>query len=160
MSLARWDPFLELKSLESQINRLFRRPFPWAARPDEALATPEFAPPADIYEDENKIAFKMEVPGIDPKDLDVRIEGNTLTVTGERKFKTEEKKENFRRIEGSYGWFCRSFALPPSADSNNIHANFNNGVLEINVPKRAEARGKQIRIEQRAGTTEKQPKAA
>jgi HSP20 family protein len=146
MSLARWDPFRELRAIENRINRPFRRPLDWWAAPEEGLTTAEFAPPVDVYEDENKLAFKMEVPGIDPKDLDIRVDGQTLTITGERKLETEEKKENFRRMEREYGCFCRSFTLPGPADMDEINANFENGMLEIDVPKRAEARGRQIKL--------------
>lgn len=162
MSLARWDPFSQLATLEREINRLFRRQFAGtSSRPEqEALITGQFAPPVDIYEDEKKLTFKMEVPGIDPKDLEARVEGNTLTVNGERKFEKEEKKENFRRVERGYGSFSRSFTLPPSADPDSVKAEFNNGILQIDVAKRAEAQGKQIRITERAGASEQKKKAA
>ena len=107
MSIARWDPFFELKSLENRMGRLLDR----SARPGEGAITSafEFAPPADIYEDENKITVKMEVPGIRQEDLDIRINGNTLSVRGERKLEKDEKRENFRHVERQYGSFSRSF---------------------------------------------------
>jgi len=144
MSIARWDPFLELKTLDDRLNRwLGRSP---ASREGTSADVFQFAPPADVYEDENKIALKMEVPGVNQQDLDIRIDGNTLSVSGERKFEKDEKKENFRRVERQYGSFSRLFELPSSADRENITANFKDGVLQIEVPKRAEARGKQIQI--------------
>lgn len=160
MSLARWDPFPELRTLEREMNRLFRHQLAAAALPEEALTSAQFAPPVDIYEDENRLTFKMEVPGIDPKDLDIRVDGNMLTVSGERKFESEEKKENFRRVERAYGSFSRSFTLPPSADVDSVKANFEDGVLQIDVPKRPEARGKQIKVSERTGGSEQKPKAA
>ncbi len=163
MSIARWDPFLELKSLEDRMSRWLSR----STRPAEGslMSAFEVAPPADVYEDENRITLKMEVPGIKQEDLDIRIDGNTLSVSGERKFEKDEKRENFRRVERQYGSFSRSFELPSSADRDNITANFKDGVLEIEVPKRAEARGKQIPIgggetKALAGTAKEKPKAA
>lgn len=158
MSLARWDPFLEFRTLENQMNRLFRRQL--ADRPEEALTSAEFSPAVDVYEDDNKLTLKVEVPGIDANDLDIRVDGNMLTISGERKFEREEKKENFRRVERAYGSFSRSFTLPSSADTDNVKASFENGVLQIEVPKRAEARGKQIKIGEATRGLQQKPKAA
>src|SRR6202165_738877 len=107
--LTRWEPFREFSTLQdrmNRMNRLFRESFS-PEGPEEALTTTSFAPPVDIYEDEHTISLKMEVPGIDEKDIDVRIEGNTLSVHGERKFEKDEKEENYRRIERQYGSFTR-----------------------------------------------------
>ncbi len=161
MSLARWDPFLQLTDLEKEMNRLMRRQFSGQEPGGNALATAGFAPPVDIYEDENKVTLKMEAPGIDSNDIEIRVDGNTLTVSGERRLEKEEKKENFRRVERSYGSFIRSFTLPYSADTNKIEANFNNGVLQIDVPKRSESRGRQIKIgENASGSEQGQQKSA
>lgn len=119
MSLARWDPFREFQNLENEMNRLFRHRLSGAPRSEEALTTSQFAPPVDVYEDDSKLSIKMDVPGVDSKDLDIRVDGNLLTVSGERKFEAEEKKENFRRVEREYGSFSRSFTLPASADTDN-----------------------------------------
>jgi len=100
----------------------------------------------DIYEDEHNIALKLEVPGIDEKDIDVRIEGNTLTVHGERKIEKEEKEENFRRIERQYGSFTRSFNLPSSVEPGQVTADYNKGVLKIKLAKKAEAKPKQVKV--------------
>ena len=100
----------------------------------------------DIYEDEHNITLKMEVPGIDEKDIDVRIENNTLTVHGERKFEKEEKEENFRRVERQYGSFTRSFTLPSSVDLGQVSAHYDRGMLKISLAKKAEAKPKQIKI--------------
>src|SRR6201984_2465963 len=118
-ALTRWDPFREFSTMQDRLNRmnrLFRESYS-PEGPEEALTTTSFAPPVDIYEDEHNITLKIEVPGIDEKDIDVRIESNTLTVHGERKIEKEEKEENFRRIERQYGSFTRSFALPSSLDT-------------------------------------------
>src|SRR5215471_20705905 len=107
--LTRWDPFREFTTLQDRMNRLFRGSY---GEGQEALTTSSFAPPVDVYEDEHNITLKIEVPGIDEKDINVRLENNTLTVHGERKFEKEEKEENFRRVERRYGSFTRSFTLP------------------------------------------------
>jgi HSP20 family protein len=117
------------------------------------LTTTAFAPPVDIYEDEHNITLKIEVPGIDEKDIDVRIENNTLTVHGERKFGKEEKEENFCRVERQYGGFTRSFTLPSSADPGQVSADYDKGVLKINLAKKAEAKPKQIKVNVRGEKT-------
>ena len=146
MSLARWDPLREFQHLEKEMNRHFRQQLPGASRSEEALTASQFAPPVDVYEDDSKLSIKMDVPGIEAKDLNIHIDGNLLTITGERKFESEEKKENFRRVEREYGSFSRSFTLPASADADNISANFENGTLRIDIAKRADSRTKQIKI--------------
>jgi HSP20 family protein len=146
--LTRWQPFRELSTMQDRMNRmdrLFRESYS-PEGPEEALTTTNFAPPVDIYEDEHNIALKLEVPGIDENDIDVRIEGNTLTVHGERKIEKEEKEENFRRIERQYGSFTRSFTLPSSVDPGQVNANYDKGVLKINLAKKAEAKPKQIKV--------------
>jgi len=146
--LTRWEPFREFSTMQDRINRmnrLFRESYNTEG-PEEALTTTSFAPPVDIYEDEHTITLKMEVPGIDEKDIDVRIENNTLTVHGERKFEKEEKEENFRRVERQYGSFTRSFTLPSSIDTGQVSAHYDRGVLKINLAKKAEAKPKQIKV--------------
>jgi HSP20 family protein len=143
--LTRWEPFREFSPIQERMNRLFRESYS-PEGPEEALTTTSVAPPVDIYEDEHKITLKIEVPGIDEKDIDVRIEGNTLTVHGERKLEKEEKKENFRRVERQYGSFTRSFTLPGSVDPGQVIADYDKGMLKINLPKKAEAKPKQIKV--------------
>ena len=143
--LTRWEPFRELTTLQDRMNRLFRDSFS-ADVQDESLATSAFAPPVDVYEDEHNVTLKIEVPGIDEKDIDVRIENNTLTVHGERKFEKEEKEENFRRVERQYGSFTRSFTLPSTVDPDKVSASYDKGILKISLAKKAEAKPKQIKI--------------
>ncbi len=142
--ISRWDPFRELNTLQREMNRLFQD----YSRSGEGseLTTTSFVPPVDIYEDEHSITVKMEVPGIEQKDLDIRVENNTLVVRGERKFEKDEKEENFHRIERRYGSFMRSFSLPQTVDSENINADYDNGVLKIKMAKREEAKPKQIKV--------------
>src|SRR5436189_4920725 len=131
--LTRWDPFREFSTMQdrmNRMNRLFRESYS-PEGPEEALTTTSFAPPVDIYEDEHKITLTIEVPGIDEKDIDVRIENNTLTVHGERKYEKEEKEENYRRVERQYGSFTRTFTLPSTVDPEKVEANYDKGVLKI-----------------------------
>src|SRR5437660_12438933 len=143
--LTRWEPFREFATLQDRINRVFRDSYSGAGQ-DESLTTSSFAPAVDVYEDEHKVTLKIEVPGIDEKDIDVRVENNTLTVHGERKIEKEEKEENFRRVERQYGSFTRSFTLPSSVDSGQVSAHYDNGVLKIKLAKKAEAKPKQIKV--------------
>ena len=141
--LTRWDPFRDFTVLQDRMNRLFQD---FTPRGEQDLTAGNFVPPVDIYEDEQGISVKAELPGVDPKDVDVRVENNTLTIKGERKFEKEEKEENFHRMERRYGSFVRSFTLPNSVDTDNVKADFENGVLTIHLLKRAEAKPKQIKV--------------
>jgi len=142
--LARCEPFREFTTLQERMNRLFRDSF--GEGREEALTPSTFAPAVDVYEDEHNITLKIEVPGIDEKDIDVRIENHTLTVHGERKFEKEEKEENYRRVERQYGSFTRSFTLPNTVDPEKVSANYDKGVLKIKLAKKAEAKPKQIKV--------------
>ena len=141
--ITRWDPFREFVTLQDRINRLFLR---GPEGQDESLTSTAFAPPVDVYEDEHNVTLKIEVPGIDEKDIDVRIENNTLTVHGERKFEKEEKEENYRRVERQYGSFTRTFTLPNTVNHDNVQADYDKGVLKIKLAKKAEAKPKQIKV--------------
>jgi HSP20 family protein len=146
--LTRWEPFSEFSNMQDRTNRMnrFFRELYSAEGPEEALTATSFAPPADVYEDEHTITLKLEVPGVDEKDFDVRIENNILTVHGERKIEKEEKEENFLRIERQYGSFTRSFTLPSSVDSGQVSAHYDKGLLKISLAKKAEAKPKQIKV--------------
>jgi len=143
--LTRFEPFREFTTLQDWLNRLFRDTYAPEGRED-ALTTVGFAPPVDVYEDEHNVTLKIEIPGIDEKDIDVHIENNTLSVHGERKFEKEEKEENYRRVERQYGSFTRTFTLPNTVDANQVHANYDKGVLKISLAKKAEAKPKQIKV--------------
>lgn len=142
MAITRWDPFREVVALQNRMNSLFRD----LNEGEGPLTTAAFTPAADIYEDEKKITLKLEVPGIEEKDLDVRVENNTLTVKGERKFEKEEKEENFHRIERRYGSFYRSFTLPSTVDAEHVEASYNAGVLKVELKKKPEAQPRQIKV--------------
>ena len=150
--ITRWDPFREMTTLQDRMNRLFNDQFGAMTR-DESL-TGSFVPPVDVYEDENTIQVRLEVPGIDEKDIDIRMENNVLTVRGERKFEKDEKEENFHRVERRYGSFTRSFTLPSTVNSDDVQADYDKGVLTIRLAKRAEAKPKQIKVNLNSKTLE------
>ncbi|MDR3777017.1 MAG: Hsp20/alpha crystallin family protein [Terracidiphilus sp.] len=142
MAITRWDPFHEVVSLQNRVNSLFRN----LNEGESPMASASFVPPVDIYEDADKLTLKLEIPGMNEKDLDVRVEDNTLTVRGERKFESEEKEQNFHRIERSYGSFYRAFTLPSTVETDKVQANYNAGVLKLELKKKPEAQPKQIKI--------------
>ena len=135
----------DFSTLQDRMNRIFREAFSTEGS-DEALTTSNFAPPVDVYEDEHNITLKIEVPGIDEKDINVTIENNTLTVRGERRFEKDEKEENFHRVERMYGSFTRSFTLPNTVDPEQVSAHYEKGVLKIRLSKKAEAKPKLIKV--------------
>jgi HSP20 family protein len=142
MAITRFDPFRDVVTLQSRLNSLFRD----FNDGDGPLTAASFVPAVDIYEDPQKVVLKLEVPGIEEKDLDIRVENHTLTVKGERKFEKEEKEENFHRIERRYGSFYRAFTLPSTVDTENVAATYNAGVLKLELKKKAEAQPKQIKV--------------
>jgi len=135
--ITRIDPFRELANLFEN--------FAEGTGKDQLMAG-SFVPPVDIYEDEHNLVLKLEIPGVSEADLDIQVENNTLTVKGERKFEKEEKEENFHRVERRYGSFLRTFRLPNTVDTETVEANYEKGVLRINLAKKAEAKPKQIKV--------------
>ena len=136
-TITRIDPFRELASFFEN----------WAAPTGkEQLAAGTFVPPVDVYEDEQNLVLKLEVPGVNEEDLNVSLENDTLVIQGERKFEKEEKEENFHRIERRYGAFTRTFKLPNTLDSEKVEANYEKGILKITIGKKAEAKPKQIKV--------------
>jgi HSP20 family protein len=146
MAIVRWDPFREVVALQNRLNSLFQDYSRGQGNETEALSAASFAPPVDIYEDEHKLVLKLEVPGVKQEDLDIQVEGRTLTVRGERKFSSEEKEENFHRVEHRYGTFSRSFTLPNTVDADNVKATCDAGLLQIELAKKPEAKPRQIKI--------------
>jgi HSP20 family protein len=142
--LTRWNPYRDLSALQNRMSRLFEEQY--GAGREESLTAGAFVPAVDVYEDEHSIQLKLEVPGIDEKDLDIKVENNVLSVSGERKLEKEEKEENFHRVERRYGSFTRSFTLPNTVSTDGIQADYDHGVLKIRLAKRAEAKPKQIKV--------------
>ncbi len=143
MAITRWDPFRDVVALQNRLNSVFRD---FNEAGDGALTAASFVPAVDIYEDDKKVVLKLEVPGMEEKDLDVSVENNTLTVKGERKFEKNEKEENFHRIERRYGSFYRAFTLPSTVDTEHVAASYNAGVLKLELTKKPEAQPKQIKV--------------
>ena len=156
MVVTRWDPFRELATLQNRVNTLFQDY--GRGSNDELTTSGSFAPAVDVYEDEHKVTLKLEIPGVNQDDVDIRVENNTLTVRGERKFEKEEKEENFHRIERRYGSFFRSFTVPNTVNTENVKAGYDAGVLRVELEKRAEAKPKQIKVQVSSGAGSNAPK--
>ena len=143
MALTRWDPFQGISALQQEVNKLFENSV--HTRGDNSALT-TWAPAVDIHETENELVLKADLPDINEKDLDIRVENNTLTIRGERKFEQNVKEENYLRIERAYGAFSRSFGLPTTVNTEAIKASYKNGVLTVEMPKRAESKPKQVKV--------------
>ena len=133
--IQRWNPARDYARLQDEVSRLFD------TRSTETFG---WTPAVDVYEDTEGVTFKFDLPEVEGKDVDVRLEEGTLTIRGERKLEREDKREGYHRIERAYGTFARSFTLPPTLDAGKVTAEHKNGVLRIFVPKRAEAKPKCI----------------
>lgn len=146
MTITRWTPIHDVTVLQNRLSAILQEFAGHTAEPEGAASVSSFTPAVDIYEDAQKLIIKLEVPGIRENDLDIRLENQTLTVRGERKFEKEEKQENYHRIERRFGSFVRSFTLPSTVDTEKVQASYDSGVLSIEVTKRAEAQPKQIKV--------------
>src|ERR1700760_2687678 len=144
MAIARWDTYRDVLALQNRMNSIFQD-FSRNGE-NELVAAAGFVPPVDIYEDEHKLVLKLEIPGIRQEDLDVRMENSTLSVKGERSFQSEGKEENFHRVERRYGSFYRAFTVPSTIDPESIKADYDAGVLRIELHKRPETKPKQIKV--------------
>ena len=142
-TIARFEPFRGATTLQDQMNRLFNEVL---ERTGEESNLTAWAPSVDIYETEHELVVKADLPEIDTKDLDIRVENNILTIRGERKFEKKVNEENYLRVERSYGSFARSFTLANTVNSEAIKADYQNGVLTLSIPKREEAKPKQIKV--------------
>ncbi len=143
MAIIRYNPIREMMGLSDRLNRMFEEMSGFNA---DNQITGSWTPAVDVYESENAIEIKADLPGMTEKDIDVSVENNTLTIKGERQFENEEKRENYHRVERQYGSFYRSFQLPNTVDVSKINANFKNGILELALPKREETKPKKISI--------------
>jgi HSP20 family protein len=148
MAIVRWEPFRDLVAVQDRLNRIFDDTFrgnPRGTEEDWALGG-QWAPSVDIFEHEGNLVLRAELPGIEPKDVDVHVENNVLTLRGERKFESEVKREKYHRVERAYGTFSRSFTLPNVVDTEKIKAEYKDGVLQVTLPQREEAKPKQIQV--------------
>ena len=146
MAIIRWDTYRDVLALQNRMNSIFQDFSRGNSSGENELATDGFVPPVDIYEDENKLVLKIEIPGMRQEDLDVRMENHTLTVKGERTFQSEGKDENFHRVERRYGSFYRAFTVPNTIDPESIKADYDAGVLHLELQKRPETKPKQIKV--------------
>jgi HSP20 family protein len=137
MSVSHYDPLTNLRAFEDAFTRWFNEP--QSNRP--------WSPAVDIYETENELVLKADLPDVDQKDIDVRVENQTLTIAGERKFEKQESGKGFHRIERNYGNFVRSFAVPNTFNTEEINAQYQNGVLTVTLPKKEAAKPRQIKVE-------------
>ena len=146
MAIARFDPFHEMASLQDRVNRMFADAY--ARREDDVMNRGGWVPPVDIYQtDSHELVMKAELPDLDREDIQLRVENNTLTISGQKKMDGAVKEHQYHRIERSFGQFSRSFTLPPTVDTNSIGADYKNGVLTVRLPLRDEAKPKQIQVQ-------------
>src|SRR5262245_32586073 len=143
MAIVRWNPARELSNLEREMRRMFR--FTESGR-EEPGSMAVWAPAVDIYETDNEVVVRVEVPGMDQKDFDIRVDNNVLTIRGERKMDQRVQEENYHRIESIYGAFVRSFTLPTTVDPDNVKAEYRNGILQITLPKKEQSKPRQIKV--------------
>lgn len=146
MALVRSDPFRELFQLQDHLFKAFDSQYSNRRQPDEGLGS-AWQPPVDVYEDADGILLKVELPEVDPKEVEIQVEGNSLTLRGERKLENVDKREGYQRIERIYGAFSRSFTLPPMVDVEHVSAEGKDGVLRIFLPKRPETKPRQIKVQ-------------
>jgi HSP20 family protein len=146
MAITRWETYRDVVALQNRMNSIFQDFSRSNSGESELVTAAGFVPPVDIYEDEHKLVLKLEIPGIHQEDLDVRMENTTLSVRGERSFETEGKEENFHRVERRYGSFYRAFTVPNTIDPESIKAEYDAGVLRLELQKRPESKPKQIKV--------------
>ena len=146
MAIVRWDPFDALLGAQEDMNRMFRRD--WLRGPGGELAEAgAWSPAVDIYETEESLVVEAELPGVDPKDIDVSVDEGVLSLKGERKLEKVVKEENYHRVERAYGLFQRTVRLPSDVDADAIKANYDSGVLKVSVPKVEPRKPKSVPIE-------------
>ena len=144
MAIQKWDPLKELANLKTQMDRILESVL---GDEGEEMKRGSWVPPVDIYETPDEIVIQAEVPGVKQEDLSIKVEDDTLIISGEKKFDREVEKENYHRAERIYGAFQRSFILPKTVDKEKIKASLKNGVLTIRLPKKEEVKPKEISIE-------------
>jgi HSP20 family protein len=143
MALVRWDPIRELDSLQGDMNRLFDRFFD---RPGNGDAVRRWIPAMDLVDKDDHLELRADLPGMNEDDVDIEIKDGVLTISGERKAEQEETREGYRRVERAFGSFSRSVTLPEGVDPNDVKANFENGVLEVSIPKPKESAPTRVQI--------------
>ncbi len=145
MSIIRYDPFRDLRSLQDEVNRLFSTSFSRSFG-DEGIARGAWSPSVDIYENKDQIVLEAELPGMNREDFELTVENNVLTLRGERRFEKRDETDNYHRVERSYGTFTRSFTLPQTVTADGATADYESGVLRVTLSKRAEVKSRRIEI--------------
>ena len=145
MTVVRYDPFRDLRTLQEEVNRLFSTNLSRSFG-DEGIGRGAWAPSVDIYENKDQIVLEAELPGMKQEDFDLSIENNVITLRGERKFEKTDETDNYHRVERSYGSFTRSFTLPQTVSAEEARAEYSNGVLRVTLPKREEAKSRRIEV--------------
>jgi HSP20 family protein len=146
MAIVRWDPFREMSDMQDRMGRLLGE-FYGRRGADDVMRRGAWIPPVDIYEDGKKeLIIKAELPDMQRDDIQLTVDNNTLTISGEKKMDSELKDENCHRVERAYGTFTRSFSLPPTVDAGKVSADYKAGVLSIRLPLREEAKPRQIQV--------------
>ena len=146
MNIVRFDPFRDMAALQDRVNRIFADAY--RRDNDDLMTRGTWVPPVDIYETGNhELVLRAEIPDVPREDIALRVENNTLTISGPRTMDDEIKEEQYHRIERTYGTFSRSFTLPPTVDTGAIGAEYKNGVLTVRLPLREEAKPKQIQVQ-------------
>jgi HSP20 family protein len=148
MAVVKWDPFRDLVSIQDRMNRLFEQTLS-RSRGEEGVTATTWTPAVDIYETADTIVMKAELPGVAREDIQIQIDGNTLTLKGERRFARDVQEESYLRIERAYGSFHRSFALPATVQQENVRAVLKDGVLELMLPKAEDSKPKRISVDVR-----------
>lgn len=144
MTIVRWDPLRELVTMQDRLNRFFED----FRGEDDVMQRGDWMPAVDIYQtDKHEVVLKAEVPGLKKEDLDLRVENNTLTISGTKKEEKEITKERYHRVERSYGAFSRSFSLPSTINTEKVQADYKDGVLTVTLPLREESKPKQIAVQ-------------
>ncbi|MDI6698532.1 MAG: Hsp20/alpha crystallin family protein [Candidatus Saccharicenans sp.] len=146
MAITKWDPFRDIMVLRDRMNRLFEDLVSSPKFEDSDIIQSTWSPAVDIYETENELVLTAELPGVEEKDVEIKVEDNTLSLRGERKFEKETREENYHRIERAYGSFYRSFSLPNYVDQEKISAEYENGLLKVHMPKKAEVKPRKVKI--------------
>jgi HSP20 family protein len=145
MTVVRYDPFRDLRTLQEEVNRLFSTNLTRAFG-DEGIGRGAWAPSVDIYENKDHIVLEAELPGMKQEDFDLTVENNVITLRGERRFEKTDETDNYHRVERSYGAFTRSFTLPQTVSAEGATADYSNGVLRVALPKREETKARRIQV--------------
>lgn len=155
MTIVRYDPFRDLRTLQEEVNRLFSTNLTRAFGDDEGIGRGAWSPSVDIFENKDQIVLEAELPGMKQEEFDLSIENNVITLRGERRFEKTQETDNYHRVERSYGAFTRSFTLPQTVSGEGATAEYNNGVLRVTLPKREETKPRRIQVTAAGKTTPK-----